>query len=95
MGLAGILQPPFFDRSFPKASNRSDRNVSNVSESLGCFVLFQSYNFGSIGVIMGHELSHGFDDQGAQYTADGNLQPWWKDADQTNFRARTRCIAQQ
>jgi putative endopeptidase len=48
-------------------------------------------NYGAIGAVIGHEISHGFDDQGAQYDGDGNLRDWWTKADHKNFKAKTRC----
>jgi endothelin-converting enzyme len=42
-------------------------------------------NYGGIGAVIGHELSHGFDDQGAKYDGDGNLRNWWSDADKAEF----------
>ena len=47
-------------------------------------------NYGAIGVVIGHEISHGFDDQGAQYDAQGRLQNWWTDEDLKRFRERDR-----
>jgi endothelin-converting enzyme/putative endopeptidase len=52
-------------------------------------------NYGAVGVSIGHEISHGVDDQGAQYAADGTLQNWWTDADYKNFEARTACTTTQ
>ncbi len=52
-------------------------------------------NYGAIGVIIGHEISHGFDDQGAQYAADGRLSNWWTEEDLKKFQARTACVADQ
>ncbi|MBR1594185.1 MAG: M13 family metallopeptidase [Alloprevotella sp.] len=46
-------------------------------------------NYGAIGVVIGHEMTHGFDDQGAQFDKDGNLKNWWTDEDKKNFEART------
>ncbi|WP_404383861.1 peptidase M13 [Knoellia locipacati] len=52
-------------------------------------------NYGGIGGVIGHEIGHGFDDQGSQYDKDGNLRNWWSDSDRTNFDARAqRLIAQ-
>ena len=52
-------------------------------------------NFGSIGVVIGHELTHGFDDQGSQFDADGNLRDWWTADDKKKFEERTGCIKDQ
>ena len=48
-----------------------------------------AFNYGAIGVVIGHEMTHGFDDQGRQYDKDGNMHDWWKDADAKNFTERT------
>ena len=69
---AGILQPPFFDKTEDDA-----------------------VNFGGIGVVIGHELTHGFDDQGSKFDAEGNLTNWWTDADRAEFEKRTGCIADE
>lgn len=52
-------------------------------------------NYGAIGVVIGHEISHGFDDQGAQYDAQGRLKNWWSDADLEAFQTRTACVVKQ
>jgi putative endopeptidase len=52
-------------------------------------------NYGAIGAVIGHELTHGFDDQGAKFDAQGNLKNWWTDEDLKNFQARGDCIAKQ
>ena len=69
---AGILQPPFFDKSADDA-----------------------VNFGGIGVVIGHELTHGFDDQGSKYDGGGNFTNWWSDADLKEFDKRTGCVADE
>lgn len=69
---AGILQPPFFDKTADEA-----------------------VNFGGIGVVIGHELTHGFDDQGSKFDAEGNFSNWWTDADRQEFEKRTGCIADE
>ena len=48
-----------------------------------------AFNYGAIGVVIGHEMTHGFDDQGRQFDKDGNMHDWWKDADGKNFTERT------
>ena len=69
---AGILQPPFFDRSMDDA-----------------------VNFGGIGVVIGHEYTHGFDDQGSKFDPEGNLENWWTPDDLKAFQERTDCIAKE
>lgn len=49
-------------------------------------------NFGAIGVVIGHEMSHGFDDQGRQYDKEGNLRDWWTAEDATNFGTQTKAL---
>jgi len=69
---AGILQPPFYDKSLDDA-----------------------VNYGGIGVVIGHELTHGFDDQGRKFDADGNLKDWWTPADGKAFEERASCTADE
>jgi putative endopeptidase len=68
---AGILQPPFFDRTM------------------------DAVNFGAIGLVIGHELTHGFDDEGRQYDPQGNLRDWWTSEDAKQFEERANCIVQE
>ncbi|KAK3795896.1 hypothetical protein RRG08_040692 [Elysia crispata] len=69
---AGILQPPFYSKHFPK-----------------------SLNYGGIGMVIGHEITHGFDDRGRQYDKDGNLVKWWDDVVIHRFKERAQCIIDQ
>jgi predicted metalloendopeptidase len=69
---AGILQPPFFDRSLDDA-----------------------VNMGGIGLVIGHELTHGFDDQGRKFDPKGNLRDWWTAEDGTEFEKRVSCVADE
>jgi predicted metalloendopeptidase len=66
---AGILQPPFYHRYFPR-----------------------SLNYGGIGVVIGHEITHGFDDKGRLFDKDGNLQRCWHDKDIEEFNHRAQCL---
>ena len=52
-------------------------------------------NYGAIGVVIGHEMTHGFDDQGRQFDKDGNMNNWWTDADADAFKARTDILVDQ
>jgi len=57
--------------------------------------LDDAVNYGGIGAVIGHELTHGFDDQGRQFDAKGNLTDWWTDADGKEFEKRAGCIEKQ
>ena len=52
-------------------------------------------NYGGIGAVIGHEIGHGFDDQGSKYDGDGNLVNWWSDKDRTEFEKRTKKLIEQ
>jgi putative endopeptidase len=52
-------------------------------------------NYGAIGAVIGHEIGHGFDDQGSQYDGDGRLTDWWTDDDKAAFQARTASLIEQ
>lgn len=52
-------------------------------------------NYGTMGAIIGHELTHGFDDQGSQFDADGNMKMWWTEKDFENFKSKTQKIVEQ
>ncbi|CEM38163.1 unnamed protein product [Vitrella brassicaformis CCMP3155] len=80
--LAGILQKPNFHSFNPD----DPRNEVLAKKAL---------NYGGLGGVMGHELTHGFDDQGAQYDADAKLRNWWSDQSKTKFEAATTCVADQ
>ena len=69
---AGILQPPFFDKTMDDA-----------------------VNFGGIGLVIGHELTHGFDDQGRKFDPQGNLHDWWTEQDGKEFEKRAACVADE
>ncbi|GGL10857.1 putative zinc metalloprotease [Curtobacterium luteum] len=52
-------------------------------------------NYGAIGAVIGHEIGHGFDDQGSQYDGDGRLENWWTEADRAAFEERTKALIAQ
>lgn len=55
----------------------------------------RSLSYGAIGVIVGHEFTHGFDSNGRKYDKDGNLHPWWTTESEERFKERTKCIVEQ
>jgi putative endopeptidase len=55
----------------------------------------EAMNYGGVGMVIGHEMTHGFDDEGAKFDAQGNLKNWWTDQDLKNFKERGDCIEKQ
>ena len=56
---------------------------------------FRSLNFGGIGVVVGHEITHAFDDSGRQYDKYGNLRQWWNNETIGNFNEQIQCMVDQ
>ena len=52
----------------------------------------KSLNYGGIGVVIGHEMTHGFDDKGKQFDEQGNINQWWDEQSSTIFRNKAQCI---
>ena len=52
-------------------------------------------NYGAIGVVIGHEMTHGFDDQGRNFDKDGNMNNWWTDEDAAAFKGQTDILVKQ
>ncbi|HEY2380790.1 MAG TPA: M13 family metallopeptidase, partial [Terriglobia bacterium] len=52
-------------------------------------------NYGAIGAVIGHEITHGFDDSGSQFDPQGNLRNWWTEADRSKFSSRAECVEEQ
>jgi putative endopeptidase len=59
------------------------------------FKIDPAVNFGGIGVVIGHEMTHGFDDEGSQFDAQGNVRMWWTPEDRKEFDKRTDCEVQE
>lgn len=55
----------------------------------------EALNYGGIGAVIGHEISHGFDDQGSRFDSDGNLKDWWTPGDLSQFQTRGKALAEQ
>jgi putative endopeptidase len=59
------------------------------------FTADDAFNYGAMGSVIGHEISHGFDDQGSQFDSVGNLRSWWTPEDRKNFEERANCVVEQ
>ncbi len=78
--------PSFNDINFPAGILQPPFFDVNVDPAV---------NYGGIGVVIGHEMTHGFDDEGSQYDGKGNLDDWWTKNDHKAFDARTSCLADE
>ncbi len=78
--------PSFNEVVFPAAILQAPFFDANADDAV---------NYGGIGAVIGHEISHGFDDQGAKYDGDGVLRDWWTADDNTNFSGRTTALSNQ
>jgi endothelin-converting enzyme/putative endopeptidase len=78
----------------------ADNNDINFPAGILQFPFFDedaddAVNFGAIGMVIGHEMTHGFDDQGRQYDGKGNLAEWWTKADAEKFAAKSQCLVDE
>lgn len=71
---------------FPAAYLQAPNFIPNAEDA---------YNYGTIGTTIGHEIGHGFDDQGSKYDGDGNLKSWWTESDRQQFEQRTQGLVEQ
>ena len=78
--------PPLNEIVFPAGILQAPYFDVNADDAL---------NYGGIGMVIGHEITHSFDDQGAQYDKDGNVTNWWTQADYAKFKARTQQVIDQ
>jgi putative endopeptidase len=78
--------PPFNDINFP---------AGILQPPFFDFKADPALNYGGIGMVIGHEMTHGFDDEGSKYDGKGNLRDWWTPADHKAFEAKTSCVADE
>ena len=90
-----LLTPPSVNAYYNKANNEIGFPAGILQPPYFYSQSDDAINYGAIGAVIGHEMSHGFDDQGSRFDAEGNLRNWWTDADLKNFRERTECIVKQ
>ncbi len=91
-----------WDMTPPTVNAYYDPTMNNINFPAGILQppffdndMDDAVNFGGIGMVIGHELTHGFDDQGRQFDAKGNLHDWWTPEDAKEFQQRDACIAQE
>lgn len=76
--------PPYNEIVFPAGILQFPFFDANADDAI---------NYGAIGAVIGHEMTHGFDDQGRQYDKEGNLKDWWTPEDATKFTTKTNQVA--
>jgi endothelin-converting enzyme/putative endopeptidase len=91
-----------WDMTPPTVNAYYDPTMNNINFPAGILQppFFQkdmddAVNYGGIGMVIGHELTHGFDDEGRQFDAQGNLHDWWTPQDAKNFEERTACLVKE
>jgi endothelin-converting enzyme/putative endopeptidase len=89
------MTPPTVNAYYDASENNINFPAGILQWPFFDFHADDALNFGGIGAVIGHELTHGFDDQGAKFDAAGNLKDWWSPADEKAFNQRTQCLVDQ
>lgn len=87
--------PPTVNASYSPPTNTITFPAGILQPPFFNFQADDAINYGAIGAVIGHEITHGFDDQGSQYDADGNLKSWWTKDDRAKFEERAACVTNQ
>ncbi len=87
--------PPTVNASYSPTNNEITFPAGILQPPFFNFAADDAINYGAIGGVIGHEITHGFDDQGSRFDAQGNLKTWWTDEDKEKFDERTACVAKQ
>ncbi|HEU4413462.1 MAG TPA: M13 family metallopeptidase [Candidatus Angelobacter sp.] len=89
------MTPPTVNAYYDPTENDINFPAGILQPPFYYFKADDALNFGGMGAVIGHELTHGFDDQGALFDPEGNLKNWWTPADQKAFKERTQCIVDE
>ncbi|MDQ3322655.1 MAG: M13 family metallopeptidase [Acidobacteriota bacterium] len=87
--------PPTVNASYSPAMNTITFPAGILQPPFFNFKADDAINYGAIGAVIGHEITHGFDDSGSQYDAEGNLKSWWTTEDRQKFDERADCVVNQ
>jgi putative endopeptidase len=87
--------PPTVNASYSPQFNQITFPAGILQPPFFNFAADDALNYGGIGGVIGHEISHGFDDQGSQFDSVGNLRMWWTPEDRKNFDDRANCVVEQ
>jgi putative endopeptidase len=89
------MTPPTVNANYNPSMNDINFPAGILQPPFYDFKIDPAVNFGGIGVVIGHEMTHGFDDEGSQYDAQGNVRMWWTPEDRKEFDKRTDCEVQE
>lgn len=89
------MTPPTVNAYFDPTANNINFPAGILQPPFFDFTLDDAVNYGGIGAVIGHEITHGFDDQGRHYDAEGNLAEWWTPEDAAQFEARAKKVVDQ
>ncbi len=89
------MNPPLVNASYNPQYNDITFPAGILQPPFFNFMADDPINYGGIGAVIGHEVSHGFDDQGSKFGPDGNLKSWWTPDDRAKFEERAACVVNQ
>lgn len=89
------MTPPTVNAYYDPTENDINFPAGILQPPFYDFKADDALNFGGMGAVIGHELTHGFDDQGALFDPEGNLKNWWTPEDEKAFKERTQCIVDE
>ncbi len=90
-----LMTPPTVNAYYDPQMNNINFPAGILQPPFFDNAIDDAVNYGGIGAVIGHELTHGFDDQGSQFDAQGNLRDWWTAADKAAFKQRTQCVVDE
>jgi predicted metalloendopeptidase len=89
------MTPPTVNAYYDPTENNINFPAGILQPPFYDFKADDALNFGGMGAVIGHELTHGFDDQGALFDPEGNLKNWWTPEDEKAFKERTQCLVDE
>ncbi len=89
------FSPPTVNASYSSTNNDITFPAGILQPPFFNFLADDAINYGGIGAVIGHEVSHGFDDSGSKFGPDGNLKSWWTPEDRAKFEERAACVVNQ
>lgn len=89
------FNPQIVNASYSPSNNDVTLPAGIIQPPFFNFKADDAINYGGLGAVIGHEISHGFDDQGSKFDPEGNLKMWWTAEDRTKFEERANCVVEQ